>query len=235
MIDGNDTDGDGIIDAVDGNVGTYGDTPSTPVDTDGDGTPNYQDLDSDGDGFIDGAGSETVLLDCDNDGISNYLDPDPCDLIVPSGFSPNGDGINDVFEIVGISAFPDNKVTIFNRWGNLVYEANGYNNTSVVWDGQNTGALPNGTGPVPEGTYFYVIDLGDGIVDGTDTDGDGIRDAVNHTVTVRVELTVSVLRYIVDAVTVRVEILVVRNSVAVCVWWCITCVRIAVQVVVCIC
>jgi gliding motility-associated-like protein len=83
-------------------------------------------------------------------------------LIIPQGFSPNGDGINDIFEIKGITNYPDNSVSIFNRWGNMVYKAAAYDNTSVSWDGTNKGDLSTGTGPLPEGTYFYVIDLGDG-------------------------------------------------------------------------
>jgi gliding motility-associated-like protein len=136
----------------------------TPVlDTDGDGTPNYQDDDSDGDGIADGTNGEVTAEDCDGDGISNYLDPDPCDLIVPEGFSPNGDGTNDFFEIKGITAFPNNNVQIFNRWGNLIYEGNGYDNAAVRWDGTNTSdSMSTGGGLVPEATYFYVIDLGDG-------------------------------------------------------------------------
>ena len=77
------------------------------------------------------------------------------DLTVFSGFSPNGDGINDTFVILGIEAFPDNEVTIFNRWGNEVYYQKGYKN-EVGWDGTWNGNL------VPDGTYFYVIDKGDG-------------------------------------------------------------------------
>ena len=87
-------------------------------------------------------------------------DPDLFDI--PAGFSPNGDGINDFFEIVGIQMYPNNKVTIFNRWGNIVYEGAGYNNNSIRWDGTNQGTPNTGTGLVPEGTYFYMIDLGNG-------------------------------------------------------------------------
>jgi gliding motility-associated-like protein len=120
------------------------------------------------------AGTTWNNSDCDGDGISNGnevingsnplngCDPNPCDLVIPQGFSPNGDGINDIFELKGITAYPDNHVSIFNRWGNLVYEDAGYDNTNVKWDGSNSGKLSTGTGPVPEGTYFYVIDLGDG-------------------------------------------------------------------------
>ena len=83
-------------------------------------------------------------------------------LFVPSGFSPNNDGVNDYFEIVGINAYPQNKVTIFNRWGNILFDEQGYDNANVRWNGENKNSLSTGNGYVPEGTYFYMIDLGDG-------------------------------------------------------------------------
>jgi gliding motility-associated-like protein len=115
-----------------------------------------------------------LAADCDGDGLNNGTeladgtdpldpcDPKVCDLIIPSGFSPNGDGINDIFEIKGISNYSNNSVTIFNRWGNIIYSTNGYDNANNRWDGTNTSEMSSGNGLVPEGTYFYLIDLGDG-------------------------------------------------------------------------
>jgi gliding motility-associated-like protein len=75
--------------------------------------------------------------------------------------SPNGDGVNDTWVIGGLERFPDNKVTIFSRWGDIVYKARGYDNVNVVWNGNyNNGRASNGN--VPDGTYFYIIDLGNG-------------------------------------------------------------------------
>jgi gliding motility-associated-like protein len=76
-------------------------------------------------------------------------------LIIPQAFSPNGDGYNDYFEIIGIENYPKNTFTIYNRWGSLIYQAQGYHNQ---WDGKNgnTGA------DMPVGTYFMVLDLGEG-------------------------------------------------------------------------
>jgi gliding motility-associated-like protein len=75
-------------------------------------------------------------------------------IIYPT-ISPNGDNHNDTWVIDGIDLFPNNKVEIFNRWGSLVYETTAYNNNDRVWSGQNK----NG-GELPDGTYFYSIDLG---------------------------------------------------------------------------
>lgn len=80
---------------------------------------------------------------------------------IPTGFSPNGNGINDTYIIDGIEDYPNNSVQIFNRWGNLVYQASGYNNSTTVWDGKSTNALNVGNGYLPEGTYFFVVELGD--------------------------------------------------------------------------
>lgn len=72
-----------------------------------------------------------------------------------TGLSPNGDGINDVFQIDGIEDFPNNVLRIFNRWGNQVYQMAGYKNE---WDG----TWGNNTELLPDGTYFYLFDDGVG-------------------------------------------------------------------------
>jgi gliding motility-associated-like protein len=79
-----------------------------------------------------------------------------CDrILVYNGLSPNNDGANDLWRIDGIEQYPDNEVRVFNRWGNLVFERQGYSN-DLPWDGEWNGRY------LPDGTYFYVIDLGDG-------------------------------------------------------------------------
>lgn len=83
----------------------------------------------------------------------------PTDFFIPEGFSPNGDGINDVFVIRGIEYYPTNTFTIFNRWGNKVFEANHYLNT---WNGTSTEGIRVGGTQLPVGTYFYTLDLGNG-------------------------------------------------------------------------
>jgi gliding motility-associated-like protein/uncharacterized repeat protein (TIGR01451 family) len=80
-------------------------------------------------------------------------------LEIPEAFSPNGDSYNEEFKIQGIENYPNNTLLIFNRWGNKVYEKAGYMNE---WKGENTNNFSVGNGTLPEGTYFYVLDLGDG-------------------------------------------------------------------------
>jgi gliding motility-associated-like protein len=75
-------------------------------------------------------------------------------IVVHQGVSPNGDGINDFLVIDGIQAYPDNKLTIMNRNGQLVYETQGYDNTTKVFDGHSN---KNGQMQLP-GTYFYQLD-----------------------------------------------------------------------------
>ena len=76
-------------------------------------------------------------------------------LAVVNGITPNGDGINDefIFDIldIGMDEYPNNEFIVFNRWGDVVYEAKPYNND---WSGQNK----NGN-DLPEGTYYYILRL----------------------------------------------------------------------------
>ncbi len=65
-------------------------------------------------------------------------------LTVPNVFSPNGDGNYDTWQVVNLENFPDNDLTVLNRWGNEVYKVKGYRNG---WDGSN----------LTEGTYYYLL------------------------------------------------------------------------------
>lgn len=80
-----------------------------------------------------------------------------CDTLdIPNGFSPNGDGTNDVFEIDGIGNYPGNVLFIYNRWGNLVYKKKEYANE---WDGRsNVNGVMFGE-ELPNGTYYFILDL----------------------------------------------------------------------------
>jgi gliding motility-associated-like protein len=149
-----DSDGDGIPDYIE----------TLTLDTDGDGVMNYLSSDSDGDGKSDAEESgltdlcDTQLADCDNDGIPDYVDESNCgeEVVFPEGFSPNGDGINDAWQIPNIENYPDNEVVIYNRWGNVVYQAQPYRND---WLGESNQAGLAGGKFLPEGTYFYVVKL----------------------------------------------------------------------------
>ncbi len=79
-----------------------------------------------------------------------------CDkILIYNGISPNGDSLNDVWRMPGIDQYPNNEVRVFNRWGQLVFERKGYLN-ATGWDGRWNGH------DLPDGTYFYLIDLKDG-------------------------------------------------------------------------
>ncbi len=72
--------------------------------------------------------------------------------------SPNGDGMNDYWHIEGIDYYPNNSVRIYDRYNNLVFEMDGYNNSDRAWIGRSN---RNGTKLLPEGTYFYRITAGE--------------------------------------------------------------------------
>jgi gliding motility-associated-like protein len=101
----------------------------------------------------------------DSDGTTNNNSTDDptitevifTEITIPEGFSPNGDGINDNFVIRGLEKYPDNILVIFNRWGNKVYEVDGYLND---WDGKNMFGVTVGGNDLPEGTYFYILKYG---------------------------------------------------------------------------
>jgi gliding motility-associated-like protein len=92
--------------------------------------------------------------------VYNVVDPTDMVIHIPAGFSPNGDNVGDTFVIENIDMYPNNELIIFNRWGNEVYNAAPYSNTSA-WDGSTESDGIVVGGKVPEGTYFYVLDKGD--------------------------------------------------------------------------
>ncbi len=86
----------------------------------------------------------------------------PIDIFEFNGISANGDGRNDYFEIACITQFPNNNVKIFNRAGQLVFEANHYDNLSTVFKGIGENGMYLMGKELPDGTYFYIINKGDG-------------------------------------------------------------------------
>lgn len=75
-------------------------------------------------------------------------------LFVPEAFSPNNDGINDFFEIVGLENFESNSIKVFNRWGNTVFQEDNYKNK---WGGVNNVSLSGRL--LPASGYLYVLVL----------------------------------------------------------------------------
>ena len=74
----------------------------------------------------------------------------PLSIKIPNTFSPNGDGVNDVWDIPELSFYPGSVVKIFNRNGFLIYHMKAY---YTPWDGTFEGKK------LPFGTYFYIIEL----------------------------------------------------------------------------
>lgn len=73
-------------------------------------------------------------------------------VVIPQFLSPNGDNQNELWLLQNTAQYPNIKVTVYNRWGNVVFEAEPYNND---WNGHLKGTNPN---PLPAATYFYVVD-----------------------------------------------------------------------------
>jgi gliding motility-associated-like protein len=94
--------------------------------------------------------SNVVITDaCNVSKTENYvLLVKSCQVESPNIFTPNGDKINDFLIFKGLEDFPNNRLQIYNRWGDLIYEKDTYQNE---WDGQG----------FPEGTYFYILQLND--------------------------------------------------------------------------
>jgi uncharacterized repeat protein (TIGR02543 family)/gliding motility-associated-like protein len=112
-------------------------------------------------------GLGTTTITAYQEGNDNYLPADTVSItvkvftnaryskiLVKDAVSPNGDGINDVFLLEGIADYPENRVQVMNRAGVTVFDGRGYNNSSVVFNGNSK----NGQ-RLPGGTYYYHIDV----------------------------------------------------------------------------
>lgn len=73
-------------------------------------------------------------------------------IVFPTGFTPNADGVNDDWQIDYIDQFPESVVEVYNRWGEMLFRSVGY---TERWDGTYNGA------DLPVGTYYYIIELND--------------------------------------------------------------------------
>jgi gliding motility-associated-like protein len=91
-----------------------------------------------------------------------------CELLIPEIFSPNGDGNQDYFRVFCIEKYPDAKIEVYNRWGNLVFTKEHFGNTSVWgetdawWDGYSDHKWTAGKEKLPPATYYYILFLNDG-------------------------------------------------------------------------
>jgi len=91
------------------------------------------------------------FIGCDTATVYVYIE---CtSIVVFNAMSPNRDEVNDLFWVAGIEDYPENELSIYNRWGNRVYYKKGYKNEwRGTWDGNRD---------LPDGTYFYILNLND--------------------------------------------------------------------------
>jgi len=82
---------------------------------------------------------------CGNATVSNSITVVvECPIIIPNIFTPNGDGVNDKFEITNINQYPNSNLVVFNRWGKQVFESNDYKSD---WTGEGCA----------DGVYYYIL------------------------------------------------------------------------------
>jgi gliding motility-associated-like protein len=107
--------------------------------------------------YIDSKGCDSIVTIFGN--FVSYLCTDDCldedNFLYPSGFTPNGDGVNDLFVIIGLTEcaqeLREKELIVFNRWGVEIYFSDNYAND---WDGTDKAGEP-----LPEGTYYYTAIL----------------------------------------------------------------------------
>ncbi len=108
------------------------------------------------------AGGGVVIDPGDN---SSGVVVEPGCLSVYNQISPNGDGVNDYLYINCIEQYPDNSITIYNRYGNVVYTMDGYQND---WNGVANVAGVFGKGEhLPVGTYYYLLKINEKDIEST--------------------------------------------------------------------
>jgi len=156
----NDSDSDGTIDS--GTVTIINPPLNGTVFINSDGSVTYTPaLDFIGDDFF-------TYKVCDNDGLCDTAEVTvisagvlAAELVIPEGFSPNGDGVHELFDVEGLAnLYPNFKMVIYNRWGVLVYDYTHNGNPAsepLWWDGYSEGRMTMGNKPVPVGTYFYTL------------------------------------------------------------------------------
>ena len=143
-----DSDNDGYSDFDEESIGSNPLDPSDfPADLDRDFVPDLIDFDRDGDGISNNFDNAPDFFNPNQEFVD---DENHISLKFQEFFSPNGDGINDFFEIGEIHRYPKNEVWVYDNAGNLVFNAKKYNNS---WQGNL-----NGGNPLPQGSYLYRVD-----------------------------------------------------------------------------
>lgn len=94
------------------------------------------------------AGCDTAIVNIVVDSCVTYEG-----IYVFNGFSPNEDGKNDTWQVLGLNSYPNHHIRVFNRWGSSVFDKQEYESD---WDGTWEGTA------LPPGTYFYLIEDGEG-------------------------------------------------------------------------
>ena len=141
-------------------VFTLGGSPTSMDEVTYQWAPNpggvFDDQAANPEGFLTGSQQFTVTVTDENgcQAIDSVFVEVLPDLEITSGFTPNGDGVNDLWIIENIELFPDLVVHVYNRWGVEVFESQGYN-SNIAWDGTYSGSV------LPSGTYYYTLELND--------------------------------------------------------------------------
>ena len=157
-----DRDGDGYDNTQD----VFPDNDREWVDTDGDGLGDNFEVDDDNDGYLDTNDAFPLdpneWSDTDNDGIGDNADTDDNndgfedDKVFTSGvLTPGSGGLEDTWKIINIEQYPTNRVSVYDKNGNVVFSAANYKNN---W----RGTFKESSNPLPAGSYYYVIDLNNG-------------------------------------------------------------------------
>jgi len=101
---------------------------------------------------------QSVIDFCPNIPAVVYVTAIDCEIIVPTGFTPDDDNVNDTWVLNEIDTYyPNNVVSIYNRWGNLIYQSAPGKYESNPWNGKyNDESLP-------VSSYYFIIEFGDGV------------------------------------------------------------------------
>jgi gliding motility-associated-like protein len=85
--------------------------------------------------------------------LSFNVEIEACNFIIPTAFTPDNDGDNDVWQIVGLDAkFPLNQVKIYNRWGDILFTSKTGHYNESPWDGKLNGK------DLPVGSYYFILE-----------------------------------------------------------------------------